>query len=304
MHWQPDALWGKANLYMGRALDEDRDDPLFPFWSSLALEFLARAAVASVHPTLLAEPHNSMQNVLYALGQPAPKTGARSIPANLVFALCKQLVPSFGPEELALCESLSNRRNEELHSGGMAFDAFPTAIWLARFYRTCRVLLLFQEKALGDFLGAPEAEVAERMIADSEHAVIEKVKRSIGAHQSLFNELSEPEKKELLSKSQAQAELMASRGGHRVICPSCGACSWVIGERIVSQGSKVEGDCVVERTAMLPTGFSCIACGLVLKGHAELHVAGIGGQYTHASYYEAVEYYAQDVQPEYEYNNE
>ena len=54
---------------------------------------------------------------------------------------------------------------------------------------------------------------------------------------------------------------------------------------------------------MLPTMFECIACGLKLSGHAELHVAGIGGQFTRSVRYDPMEYYGELYSGE-EYNND
>jgi hypothetical protein len=216
MSWQPDALWAKAKLYMDRALEENRDDPFFPFWSSLALEFLARAAVAAVHPSLLAAPDPSMQNVLYALGKPAPKKGPKSIPATIVFDLCRQLVPNFGPEEVALCESLANRRNEELHSGGVPFEQFAASDWVARFYNTCNKLVLFQNRSLVDFLGKEETEVAKKVMVAAEAAVVEKVKRSISAHRTTFEEKDDTTRRQLLAASAETAKAISFEGGHQV----------------------------------------------------------------------------------------
>jgi hypothetical protein len=301
MSWQPDALLGKAKLYIERGLEEDREDPLFPFWISLALEFLARSALATKHPTLLAAPERNMENVLYALGGPAPKSGPQSIPASVVFQLCKQLVPGFGPDEAAVCESLAKKRNEELHSGGLPFDDFYTASWLARFYRAAKVLLAFQGQGLAEFVGGEEAKAAEEMILAAEKEAIERVKKSLAAHRVLFEE--KDNQAALLSQSEAEANAMSHKGGHKIQCPACGAVSWVTGERISSQGAKYEDGQVVERDAMLPTAMTCIACGLKLTGHHELQIAGVGGQYTHTSYYDPIEYHAQGTAGE-EYDNE
>jgi hypothetical protein len=289
---------------MTRALEEDRDDPFFPFWSSLALEFLARAAVANVHPSLLAAPDPTMQNVLYALGKPGPKKGAKSITASTAFDLCRQLVPNFGPEEVALCESLANRRNEELHSGGVPFEEFATGDWVARFYSTCNKLVIFLNRSLVDFLGDKETQTAKKIMVAAEEAVVEKVKRSISAHRTTFGEKDEKTRDGLLAASKEMSSKMSQQGGHRVVCPACGAQSWVTGEPITSQGGKYEDHFVVERTAMLPTKMECIACGLVLGSHAELDVAGVGGQYTQTSYFNPVDYYSEHMGPDWDYSNE
>jgi transcription elongation factor Elf1 len=206
---------------------------------------------------------------------------------------------------MALCEVLSNCRNEELHSGGLPFETLPKD-WLSRFYSTCHVFLSFQKRSLLDFLGEDEAVAAKRMIEASQQQVLEKVRKSISAHKTTFEEKNPKEKKALLGKSDSSAKLMAYQGGHRVTCPACGAKSWVTGEKVRGQETKFEKTQIVERTAMLPTRFECIACGLKLTGHAELHVAGIGGQFTRSRSYDPFSYYA-DMYEEYpgeEYNNE
>lgn len=304
MDWNPDALWSKAKLYMDRAINEQRDGPLFPFWCSLALEFLARSALAKVHPTLLAKPEDDMRNILYALGKGTPKKGAQSINTNLVFSLCKQVVPDFGPDEQLLCEALSNRRNEELHSGGLPFEVLKTNDWLSRYYSTCAILLKFLGRELHDLLGKKEAAGAQTMIDALKHDVIEKVKKSISAHKTIFEEKPEKTRFELHAKSERIAAEKTAFGCHGVICPACGAKSWVTGEPICRQETKIQGDRVVERVSMLPTDFECLACGLRLVGHSELQVAGIGGQFTRSLYFDAVYYYGMDIAAEEEYNNE
>jgi hypothetical protein len=55
---------------------------------------------------------------------------------------------------------------------------------------------------------------------------------------------------------------------------------------------------------MLPTKFQCAACELIITSHAELQVAGIGGQYTRTRYFNPVEYYGEHVGADWEYDNE
>jgi hypothetical protein len=74
MRWERDPLWAKSRLFLERAFDEPREDPLFGLWCSLGLELLARAALASVSPTLLAEPDNEHRFLLHALNRGSKKT--------------------------------------------------------------------------------------------------------------------------------------------------------------------------------------------------------------------------------------
>jgi len=53
--WEYDKLWQKAKVYIQKAFEEDREGEMFPFWATIALEFVARTTLAKVHPVLLAD---------------------------------------------------------------------------------------------------------------------------------------------------------------------------------------------------------------------------------------------------------
>src|SRR5258708_31250076 len=145
MSWSYDSLWQKTREYMQKALDEDRDGPLFPFWSTLALELLCRATLAKIHPALLADPQGD--NILYAFGYGTVKN-PKSIPSKTLFLRCQAVVTEFTDEDVKFCMSMVERRNAELHSGSSAFDDLPTSFWMARYFRVCKILLSFQSRDL------------------------------------------------------------------------------------------------------------------------------------------------------------
>src|SRR4029077_967560 len=119
-----DPLWAKARLYFERAFEESGDDPLFGLWCSLALELLGRAALASVSPTLLAEPDRDHRFLLHALNRGSEKTQRRSIGTAQVFSLCQTLFVQFTEDDLKAALALVNRRNDELHTGASAFEEY------------------------------------------------------------------------------------------------------------------------------------------------------------------------------------
>lgn len=89
-----------------------------------------------------------------------------------------------------------------------------------------------------------------------------------------------------------------------VECPACKSKSFVTGEPVGTKDEKLEDSTVVVREPYLPTDFDCGACQLVLTGHAQLHVPGLGGQFTRTIYHDPVHYYGGDYPPEEEYNND
>lgn len=137
--WDSDGLRAKATVYFERAFTHDHDDPLFAFWCHLALEQLARAAVAKVNPALLAG-NRRPDSLLYGLGvvEADPFT-VESVSSFAVYSLCGRLVPGFGPAEQKVCEEARRRRNAELHSAIAAMEDLPRG-WVGRFFAACRVL--------------------------------------------------------------------------------------------------------------------------------------------------------------------
>jgi hypothetical protein len=305
--WDYEPLWAKAVCYMERALAEERNGDLFAFWASLALEFIARSALAYIHPGLLAaatDRENGSSNLLYAFGFP-PKTTKpfvpKSVETNEVFSRCEQVAPDFTHDLKIFCAGMTARRNEELHSGGLPFNNFPNSFWLPRFYAACKALLTFQEKAMSDLLGDEEASAAETMLGSIADDAAKKVKGLIHTHLEIWNAKSQPEKDRLAAVAGLQAR---PHLGHVVSCPACKSKCLLKGEEIRQQPAELEGDYIVVRQIMLPTNLRCTACELVISDHAALHAADLGGQFTATSYYDPMEYYGGLPEPEEEYDNE
>jgi len=81
---------------------------------SLTLEMLGRAALAQIHPALLADP-GQPDNIQYAFGI-VPKGVPKSIQAKAVFARCSVFVAGFTDKMSGHCLIMADRRNSELHS--------------------------------------------------------------------------------------------------------------------------------------------------------------------------------------------
>src|ERR1041384_5501175 len=110
-------LWNKSKIFVDRAIRarDNHDSTDFHLWSSIALELLGKAALAAIHPTLVADP-SDIDSMLTAAGR-ATGTTRRSITAKTLYDRLGKVVPEF--EERLKRESMlmANRRNAELHSG-------------------------------------------------------------------------------------------------------------------------------------------------------------------------------------------
>ncbi len=291
MSWDRESLWAKSRLYFERAFETDREEDAFGLWCAMGLELLARSALAKFSPTLLAEPDPEHRYLLIALDLGSAKVSRRSIATNQVLNLCKTLIPDFTDNEVRIASALTGRRNEELHSGSAAFQEYSTQQWIAGFYKCCKILAESQEESLTSLFGDDEAKVAEGVNAAVAEEVKSKVLSSVAAYRKVFNEKDEAERNELKEKSEKQGETLSHQGHHRVGCPACGCVATVQGDRYRQGQIEHKDDEIVVRQSVIPTKFSCRACGLKLNGYGELSSANIADHFTHRINYTPEEYY-------------
>jgi predicted RNA-binding Zn-ribbon protein involved in translation (DUF1610 family) len=289
--WSYDGLWAKALLYAKRAMNEDRDGPLFPLWATLALEFVARSSLAKIHPALLADPREG-ENLLHAFGFTAEST-PRSVPALTVFKRCRRVVDEFTDEDFKKCMGLTERRNAELHSGTAAFEGLKTGLWLSDYFRILGILLKAQGKSLADLFGEDEAAGGEKMVLASQEKAIGDVKKSIAEAKKQFEDLAPAVQEERRKAAAAKSKIQPSMDSQAVECPACGSEALIRGEKVTVKEPKLDDDTgtLFRQRVFLPTAFACSACGLSLKGHGPLHAAGLGGNYTVMENMDPAEYF-------------
>ena len=289
--WDAEALYNKAERYMQQAQGLDGDGWDYALWTSLSLELLARAALANVHPALLADPDKTGSNLISALGfTPTEKRFApKSIAISDVFSRLNVLVPEFLPEHVSFGIQHTGRRNAELHSGELGFDNVRGSSWQPRFYDTCAVLLDSMGSSLKTFVGKEEAKTARALIDAAKDEGAKAVAGDIDAHRKVWEAKSEPERQQLAG----QAALWANRqDGHRVQCPACGSNALVWGDPVGASARTLEEDEIVERQEHLPSRFECVACGLKIAGLGRLTAANLADRYTNTQTYDAAQYYA------------
>lgn len=287
--WSRDALLAKAQRYAQEMLSHPRDDWHFGLTSTFVIEFLARAALANINPTLLADAKD-WNNIYYALGHTptAPKYLPRSIDTSSVLSRLRDVLPTFTTELEGFVAQHINRRNEELHAGSIPFDGLPTT-WLANFYLTCSVFLEAAGENLIFLVGAEENAFARQLIDASRDQSAKAVSKAIAAHKTVWESMDAGER----AKFERQASVWATRqAGHRVKCPACGNDALVTGAPVSAAIRKLDGDLIVETQDYLPSKFECVACKLKIAGLSQLTACGLGATYKSTSTYDAAEYYA------------
>lgn len=292
--WSSEALCAKAQRYAEEMLSMPRDDWHFGLTSTFVLEFVARAALANISPTLLAEPKN-WSNLYFSLGRVPNESKfiPKSIDVTEVFRRLRDTMPTFTTELEGFAAQHVNRRNEELHGGGTPFDGLNRS-WLTRFYETLSVLLASMDEQLSFLVGKEEATVAVKMIAALKDESAKAVGKAIAAHKTVWTGKTEKEREKLARQASSWATRQA---GHRVQCPACRSDALVSGNAISQPRRTLKDDLIVEAQEYLPSKFECIACQLKIAGLSQLSASGLGTPYTLTSTYDAAEYYA----PEDEY---
>ncbi|UMZ13511.1 hypothetical protein I9018_07375 [Pseudomonas sp. MPFS] len=289
--WDPEALYLKAQRYVQHMSHLDSDDWEYALWSGFSLEFLARAALANVSPTLLAETDKSWASLYHALGfNPIEERFTpKSIAVSEVFKRLMAILPDFTKEHEGFGISHTGRRNAELHSGEPAFDGIKSSVWQPRFYQTSEILLFSIGMTLEDFFGVDEAKVAKQVIAAAVDDSSKAVKGDVEAHKKVWLAKSNKERAML----GAQAAIRATRQeGHRVECPACASHALVVGEPVSAPIQILRDGEITEKQEHLPNHFECFACGLKIAGLSRLTVVGLGDRYKKTQIYDAAEYYA------------
>lgn len=299
--FDPSALEAKGRLYIERALAQPRGSSEYAFWCHLAVEPLARAAIASVNPVLLADGKagNPAISQAAALGfeVAGPVTSAA---LNHVLALCPVVLPTFfADEEQAAARRLAVRRNAELHTGDAAFEALALSDWYTDFARVMRALAGVLGRELADLLGDEEADFAESELVEEDEAITALVKQAIGRARHRAARWSESER---AHREAAIRAIASSTGPHEEDrdCPACGGPGLVRGEVAFRGPTRLDGETneLFESLVVVPNTFRCPLCELHLDDRRELRAASVGDPFVVVSDVDPVEFHGIDVAEE------
>jgi hypothetical protein len=293
MDWSPESLYTKAKVFAERAHDESIESALFGFWMSLTLEMLARAALAHIHPALLADPREP-DNIQYAFGI-IPKSVPKSIQAKTVFARCSVFVPGFTDKMSGHCLIMADRRNSELHTGTAAFEGIDNSKWLPSTYEVLEVLLNHMHRDFTDLMGDAYAEVAARILEDRRNTIKRDVQEKFAAARKYFATLGSESQAEASEKADpAMANwAKANQLRRRCTCPACGLPAGMSGETVGRSPVRInEADGTISREVrVLPNLLMCPSCRLELKGYQEMNEAGLGTIYTTEAEEDPIEFF-------------
>lgn len=276
--WSEEEYWSKARLYIRRAQSTENDDGLYPFWMSLALEFIARAALSKVSPVLNADPKD-LGSIYFALGFEdigTPKT----VPLHAVFGRCVKVVNNFDDQHRKFCDFLSVQRNEELHTGSLPFEGLKLQDWLQRYYEVLDILCCHLERNLEDLLGPEEAEGAREVLKASAKGMESLVKQLIADHRRAFDARPEEDKQKLRGDAEFRSLMSHTELSEVVACPACSSKNLVTGRPIRKSRPYYEDDSLLEAVTCLSESYLCSACNLSLPSASHLQWSGVEPQFT------------------------
>lgn len=287
-----DALYAKSKVYIKRGFRclQAGETEEYQLWSSLALELLGKAALAKIHPALVADPIHV--NSLFAACGKQLSPDIKTITAKTVFDRLGNLDKAFDARHQKFCEQISLRRNAELHSGESPFSGMKSDAWEREFWGAVETILVMQKESLESWLGTDESKTPAAIVKEAAEAMQWAVKNRIARHKEDFEKTNQDPKKRqsLLDRATALSFQDFSKrfnisvdSWRRDVCPACGAAGFLGGilwsEEVVEE--EYPEDPMIEyidETYRCEEYF-CPTCNLHLFGTKEIEAADLPDEY-------------------------
>lgn len=281
-----EALWTKAKLFLNRALDSDEktfDERAL--WAALALELLAKAALAKVSPLLIAIPKEDGVNLLVASGLVQGDIRFNSLPAHSLFARCQRAFKPFSEKHAT---AISEARNEYLHGAGVGFTPLPPEAWWPRYWSQAVIVVNALDQTLDGLVGPDRVAEVERHLAQNTKNIEHRVEMLIGRAKQRLAMQQSGDVPARLAKEWASAGTNLTAGlqySAAAVCPACGELGVLEGEQVDNselkheQVSEDDWDTWVDLSVSADY-FSCPECHLVLDGWELLEQANLDTSFT------------------------
>lgn len=273
--WDHNALLLKARLFLNHAMDQDepRTFDERALWASLALELLAKAALARVSPVLIAVPSEEGNSLLVASGLIEGDVRFTSVPAKTLFARCAKAFRPFSDKEAG---AISGARNDYLHGASPTFTSIPEEAWWPSYWAQMHILANACDLVLDDLVGTDRVGAVGKHLARNARNIEQRCEMLLGrARQRLA----------LFEAGQVRASDAAEWARYRVgdhsarlqyssteACPACGALGHLEGDNIeeathhTDQLSEDDFESWME-LQVSSEHFSCDRCRLILDSY-------------------------------------
>ncbi len=273
------------------------------------MEILAKAALASVHPSLIVGSQKNPNSILIAAGFEVNLRVA-TIGADGAYVRLKHTAaPRFNNEVYEFCKSMAEMRNAHLHSGELPFQGRLTDTWESRFWHACEIVLESMDTSLEEWLGGNNAQQPKALIAAAYEAKLAAAKQRIFESAAAFKQdhSKVKDRERLIEESKKVRPRLYADWFRRPLdfywlekCPACTAYAIAGGDQIFESLADDQDD-AEEGMELVEHGFSteelhCPTCRLTLRGEEDLAAANID--------IEHVEQEEREIQYEPEYGND
>lgn len=279
-----DALWIKARLFVNRALDPgDASFDERALWAALALELLAKAALARISPLLIAVPTEEGVNLLIAAGVIDGSARFTSVPAKTLFARCHKAFKPFNEKQ---AQAIVHARNEYIHGARPGFTDIPAEAWWPRYWAQAVILVNAMDRQIDDLVGTTRVATVESHLEQNAKNIEHRLEMLVArAQQRLSLAQSGNLPARLAAEWARQADLTAGLGqSSAATCPACQSQGLLEGEQVLNAEPHVEkiseDDFDVWMDLQIGADyFSCEECRLVLDGYELLKQAGLATEF-------------------------
>lgn len=285
-----EALLGKSRAYIAKALRRKGEQDLeeYQLWASLALELLGKAALAHRHPCLVVDPTHSPS--LFVAAGVSATTDVKTITAKTLFERLRHIIPPFDEDVRQYCQSISERRNAELHSGDVPFKAMKVEAWEARYWYACNIILASMGRDLDDWIGEGEAKEKQQILAIAAERLKAGVMVKIEAAKVKIQGVSQKTREQLIAEAAARSAFhyadifkWANDNNWEAQCIVCNAKGFLAGDSIneeVIEEMYDDGPWEKVEITYAADEFACPVCELHLTGQAEVSIAGYELEHT------------------------
>lgn len=299
MSWDPYDLFTKAQLYVDRAYRNLEETSVFVHWNLLALELLARSAIATIHPVLVANP-NDIKSLYYAVGRKDLCSSPKSIHAKTLYERCETLFPEFTKAEKKFCHAFRELRNAEIHSGEAVLEPVPIPNWSLKYYRVCQVLLESMEKGLDDFFPPDHVPSIVEMLKLNEREEEAAVRKLIAAAKTRANVTDinlrrYSDSLECIVPSDIDFVIESKKA----ICPVCISPGEVELKRVSLSETRLVDDFPFRKVTYIPITYSCGHCQLLLDNYGRMVMAGMGDPVVTEIEIDLMELFMEYMEPDY-----
>jgi len=281
-----DALMGKSQAYIGRALAAKAAGSKgeYQLWASLALELVGKAALARIHPCLVADPQSKVS--LFAAAGMSISPDIKTITAITLFDRLTHVSKRFDEKTKKFCTNVSEKRNAELHSGEAAFEGAVASSWEGRYWHTAEIILEACGSSIETWLGADKAKAPKELLAEYMHAIEQAAKIRVETAAEAFNARQKKDREEALARAAAidiwtmrRSFSLEADNVWETECPACKSRSFLAGVKYDEEVSEDDNEQdpfeELVDVSYVAEEFLCPSCNLHLDNRDAIEAAGL-----------------------------